>query len=240
MNVSKVSVSRRAPAPHFGHVVSTNSGSRASGEPPPSMSTSSGRSTGSCPVGNRDHSARMAVHDWDGTAPVALARHAPVVEPVVDPPHTAPRLLEPVRHPVEAFAESEAGVLAGIDDDGVLLVGPGRRADVHLGVVGRGDDLPDRESVVHRELVVALVVARHRHDSAGPVAHEDEVRDPHRQALAVERIDRVHPERHAALLHRLDLGGSRAAAPAFLDERGNIFATLGDRHRERGARPRQP
>ena len=47
MKVSKVSVSRRASAPHFGQAVSTNSGRRARGEPPPSMSTSSGSSTGS-------------------------------------------------------------------------------------------------------------------------------------------------------------------------------------------------
>ena len=47
MNVSKVSVSRRASAPHLGQAVSTNSGSRARGEPPPSTSTSSGSRTGS-------------------------------------------------------------------------------------------------------------------------------------------------------------------------------------------------
>ena len=184
-------------------------------------------------VGYRHHAAGAAVHDGDRAAPVALARHAPVVEPVVDPSRAPAGLLQPVRHAVEALAEGEPRVLAGVDDDGVLLVGPGGDLDVHLGVVGGGDDLADGKSEPERELVVALVVAGHGHDRAGAVAHEHEVRDPHRQALAVERVDRVHAERHAALLHRLQLGRRGAAVPALLDERGDVVAPFRDRRGER-------
>ena len=81
--------------------------------------------------------------------------------------------------------------------------------------------------------MVALVVAGHRHDRAGAVAHEHEVCDPDRQALAVERVDRVQAERHAVLLHRLDFGRGGTAAPAFLDERGDVFTPLRDLHGER-------
>ena len=181
-----------------------------------------GQQDGELVVRNRDHAAGIAVHDGDRAAPVALARDAPVVEPVVDLARAAAGRLEPVRHAIEAFAVPEPGILARIDDDGVLLVGPRRHLDVHLGVVGRRDHLADRQPVVERELVIALVVTGHRHDGARAVAHQHEVRDPDRQALAVERVDRVEPERHAALLHRLELGRGRAAAPAVLDKRGDI------------------
>jgi hypothetical protein len=51
-NVSIVSVSRRAGLPHFGHVVLTNEATRASGDPPrPVNSTSRGSSTGSWSYG---------------------------------------------------------------------------------------------------------------------------------------------------------------------------------------------
>src|SRR6202795_58188 len=47
-NVSIVSVSRRAGPPHFGHVVFTNSGVAASGDPPSPVSLAfSGKITGS-------------------------------------------------------------------------------------------------------------------------------------------------------------------------------------------------
>ena len=184
-------------------------------------------------VGDGDHAAGVAVHDGHRAAPVALARDAPVVEPVVDPANAAAGLLEPVRHAVEALAKRESRVLAGVDDDGVLLVGPRRGLYIHLGTVGRGDDLADRQPVAERELVVALVVAGHRHHRAGAVAHEHEVRDPHRQAFAVERVDRVDAERHAALVHRLELGRGGAAAPALVDESGNVCAPGCDLRGER-------
>ncbi len=48
MNVSMVSVSRRAAPPHFGHVTFTNSGTFSSGErPAPVISMRSGSTTGS-------------------------------------------------------------------------------------------------------------------------------------------------------------------------------------------------
>ena len=47
MNVSMVSVSRRAGPPHFGHVVFTNSGTLASGDwPLPVSVTFAGSTTG--------------------------------------------------------------------------------------------------------------------------------------------------------------------------------------------------
>ena len=46
-------------------------------------------------VGNRDDAAALAVHDWYGTAPVALARDEPVAELVADRRVALPFAIEP-------------------------------------------------------------------------------------------------------------------------------------------------
>ena len=65
--------------------------------------------------------------------------------------------------------------------------------NVHVFAVGRADDLRDGKAEPGRELVVAVVVARHGHDRAGAVAHEDEVRDPDRDLLPGHRVDALRP-----------------------------------------------
>ena len=84
MNVSIVSVSRRAGPPHFGHFAFTNSGTLASGDCPcPVSSTFSGSRTGKI-VRHRHDAALRAIDHRDRRAPVALARNAPILQPVGD------------------------------------------------------------------------------------------------------------------------------------------------------------
>ena len=66
-------------------------------------------------------------------------------------------------------------------------------------------DRRDRQAELAGELEVALVAARHRHDRAGAVAHQDVVGDPDRDLLAVDRIGGVRTGEHAGLLAGLVL-----------------------------------
>ena len=65
----------------------------------------------------------------------------------------------------------------------------------HRGVgvrnLGTGDDAPDRQPEPAGKRVVALVVGGHGHDRARAVAGQDVVGDPDRDALAVDRVERV-------------------------------------------------
>ena len=73
----------------------------------------------------------------------------------------------------------------------------------HRSVEGRAlglDDHPHGQPVLAGELEVALVVGRHRHDRAGAVAHQHEVADPDRDALAAEGVRGVAPGEDALLL----------------------------------------
>jgi hypothetical protein len=82
----------------------------------------------------------------------------------------------------------------------------------------RHDDHADRQRVLLREFPVALVVARHRHDRAGAVAHQHEVGDVDRQRFARDRMQRAQAGVHAALLLRFEFGLGNAALLQFLDE----------------------
>ena len=59
-----------------------------------------------------------------------------------------------------------------------------------VGLVG-GDDDAHRQPERPREVEVALVVRGHRHDRAGAVVGQHIVGGPHRDPLAVDRVDRV-------------------------------------------------
>ena len=67
-------------------------------------------------------------------------------------------------------------------------------------LVGRSHDLADLEAERAGEVVVALVVRRHRHDCACPVLHQHVVGHEHRDLVAVHRVGDRAAKRHPALL----------------------------------------
>ena len=123
------------------------------------------------------------VDDREGFAPVTLTGEQPVAKLVLDSPGA---------HPVglETFDDRRLRVLdiVTVEEPGVHQ---GSVAHVRLGGdVGVGaDHLADRQSEHRRELMVAGVVGRDRHDRAGAVAHEDVVGDEDRNLLSVHGID---------------------------------------------------
>ena len=76
----------------------------------------------------------------------------------------------------------------------------------------RDDDHGDRKTVFPRELEVALVVRRHRHNGARAVLGEHEIRDPDRHVAPGKRVDGCPAGVEAFLL-------DRAAASRFAIER---------------------
>ena len=114
--------------------------------------------------------------EGDRRAPVPLARYAPVAQAPDGLAPAAALLFDPGddfalgifdRHPVEKV---------GIDEHALARLGLAREELV--GIFGAGSDhARDRQAVLGREFEVALVVARHRHDRAGAVIHQHEIRD---------------------------------------------------------------
>ncbi len=85
------------------------------------------------------------------------------------------------------------------------------RAEDHLALL---------DPVFFRELPVALVVCRHRHDGAGAVTHQHKVGGKDRHRLAGDRVQRVDTQRHTLLFHGLEFGLADPAAAAFVNEIG--------------------
>ena len=131
--------------------------------------------------------------DRDRAAPVALARQQPVAQAVVDRAMAAALVVEPVDDLLQRLA---------VVDPVEARVGVHERAVARVGqlAIAALDHAPDRQLVLDRELVVARVVPGDRHDRAGAVLHQHVVGDPHRDPLAVDRVDHGPAQRHAGLL----------------------------------------
>ncbi len=149
-------------------------------------------------------------------------------------------------HPIRRGHAAEP---AGVDEPLVGRVGDVRVVERRVvGRPGRGDHPSDRQPESLREREVTLVVGRHGHDGPRPVARQDVVRDPDRDALAVDRVDRVGAQVDAGLLalgrEPLDLGGRLRPGDVGVDLRPAIGraelrneCVLGSEHHER--RPEQ-
>ena len=61
------------------------------------------------------------------------------------------------------------------------------------------DHRNDRQSIFSGECKVSFIVGWDRHDRAGAIGHQDVVRDPDRDALAVDRVEGIGAGEHAGL-----------------------------------------
>ena len=138
----------------------------------------------------------------DGFAPVALAGEDPIAQAVVDRAPAQALLLQVAGDLLLGLRRRKAVDELGVDGCPVseesLLVEQFRQEVAAR--PGQGfDHRADRQVELLGEFKIALVVRRDRHDGPGPVAGQHVVRDPNRDALAVDRVDRVRAGRDPGL-----------------------------------------
>ena len=135
--------------------------------------------------------------DRDRGAPEALPGDQPVAQPVVDRAAALALVLQDggdrgdrlgLDHPVERPGVHQLAVARGRDPGLRRVRQPGVHHDPDVQPVGAG------------EVQVPLVVRGHRHDRPGAVVGQHVVGGPHRDQLAVDRVDRVPAEEDAGLL----------------------------------------
>src|SRR4029079_18595037 len=132
--------------------------------------------------------------------PIALARDAPVVKPVVhDGPSGAARR-QPFSDGAPGLGYLYAVELAGVHETPGRVLDERRLQRRVLVLPGAGNDTHDRKREHVRELEIALVVSGHGHDRTGSVLHEHVVGDPDRNGRAGRRIDGVAAREDAGLL----------------------------------------
>ena len=182
---------------------------------------------------HRHDAAGLAMDDRDRTAPVALARNAPVAQLVIDlaaalRPVAERRGLQPTRDFLARGGDRQAVEEAGIDHDAVAVIGDLVDREACGIDVRRADHRRRAEAADIDEIEVALIVRRAAKDRARAVVHQDEVGDIDRQApVGIEGMHDPHAGVVALLLRRLDGGDGGADPAAFLDEGGEFGVMRG-------------
>ena len=177
---------------------------------------------------HRHDAALRAVDHRDRAAPVALARHAPVAQPVAHLARADAAPLELLDHAPLGGGDVEAVQEIGVDQPALADVGLGADRKALRLFARRQHHGYDRQAVLARELQIALVVRRTAENRAGAVIHQDEVGDVDRQLLiGHERIAAAQAGVVADLLRLLDrlLAGRHLGARR--DERGDAGVLVG-------------
>ena len=194
-----MSVSRRASPPQDGHVAShpvLGRGQRRAALGRVVLDV--GQLDRQLLLGHGDHAVALAVDDRDRAAPVALARHQPVAQPVVDRHVPLALEVQPPDDALHPLGRRQPAELAGVDHP--LVAGVLHERGVCGNVAaGRLDDAADRQVEGAGEVVVALVVGGNGHHRARAVLHQHVVGDVHGDLLAVDRVGDGAAERDARL-----------------------------------------
>ena len=178
---------------------------------------------------HRDDAALRAMHHRDRAAPVALARHPPVAQPVVDLAPSLALRLGAARHRLLGPFHRQPVEEVGVGENAVAEPGlVGDREARRVGVL-RHHHGRHREAVLAGEFEVALVVRRAAEDGAGAVLHQDEIGDIDRQLdPGAERVAHSEPGIDAQLLGPFDRRLAGPGAAAILDEAGHLGISAGD------------
>ena len=139
------------------------------------------------------------MHDGDRLSPVSLPRKDPVAKLVAHLRSREPSSGERLDDRSFAGVGIETGWGPRIHHHDPGTVVDERSVCADRRAAFRGDHWHDRETEGLGELVVALVVRRHRHDRASAVAGEHVVGDPDRHPRAVHRVHRERACGHAGL-----------------------------------------
>ena len=145
---------------------------------------------------DRHISAFFAVDERDRLAPVSLAGEYPVAQLIIYFRAGDALFFQIGNNFLFGFLHSQAVEDPGIDHDACLAVGEGFL--LHIAAL---DDFDDRQAELFREIPVARIVARNRHDRACAVGYEDVIRDEDRDLLFRQGVgggDAVEP--HAGLV----------------------------------------
>src|SRR5205823_3195680 len=125
----------------------------------------------------RHDAARVAIDDRDRRTPIALPRHAPVVQPEIQQRLGVAMLLEPTDDRALAILDAEPAELARVHEVRILrfrirflecrMLVAVLRVYVSRMRASGSDNAYDRKTKRFSKLEIAFVVAGHGHDRAG-------------------------------------------------------------------------
>ena len=188
---------------------------------------------------HRHNAALVAMDDRDRTAPIALARNAPVAQAIIDLTlrHGAVaggRLLKPRGNFLLRFIDGLAVEKARIDHAAVAVIGRLGDDESRRVLTRRAHHRRVAEAIFVDEIEVALVVRRTAENRAGAVVHQDEIGHIDRHGpLRVERMYGANAGVEAHLLGGVDGLLRGADALALFNEGSELRIFRGRRGGER-------
>ena len=164
----------------------------------------------------RHNGAVFQRHHRNWRAPVTLTGNPPVAQTIVHFALAHAFGGEFVGNRVKARFEVQTVKFAGVEQHAFF----GKRlfAQIRRSAFCGQDNRLNRQAVLGREFIVALVVAGNGHNRAGAILHQHEVRRPHRDSLAGQRVNRFQARIDAFFLHRRHIGFRDFGVTAFGDE----------------------
>ena len=131
-------------------------------------------------------------------APETLAREQPVAQAVNNLTFAGAGSLNQLGSLRNSLCLRKPGQLTGVNEHPIARSGDTRLGWVFLAL--NIEHRHDRQVEFLGEVKVALIVRRHRHNSAGTIIGKHVIGSPHRQLCAVQRVNCVSPSKHTSLL----------------------------------------
>ncbi len=185
-------------------------------------------------LGGGHRAAFLAMHDRDQTAPVALARNAPIPQPVIDLTLAFAALLQTVGNFVFCFLDRQPIEKRRIRNPSGADIGFIANVEALRIFSFRNNDRPDLQVIFAGEIQVALIMGRAAENRPGAIVHQDEIGDVNRNfgGLA-KRVNRFQPGVVAPLFGTLDIFLAGAHPVALIDEALEILVFFRERFGER-------
>ena len=128
-------------------------------------------------LGHWDDPAGAAIDHRDRAAPIALARNAPVAQPVNRRPFAKPELFEPLARGPLRFRDRQAVEESGIDQHPVVDIGNIADREGRGILARRQHDGNYGQPIFPGKFEVALIMRRAAKDGARAVLHQHEIGD---------------------------------------------------------------
>ncbi len=196
-----------------------------------------GQGYGQLVIGHGIPAVDRAVDHRDGRAPITLTADQPVAIAIVDRFLADAFFFQPIDDRRNAgilasflIVDSGPVKLGGVDHRARADIGLGHGVAIQVGLALRLDDRNDLQPVLAGKGEVAFVVGGDSHDGARAVRHQHVIRDPDRDARAVDRVDGVPAGEHTGLLlvHRAALDVRLTCSLDFVLVHGNLVLGRGD------------
>ena len=172
--------------------------------------------------GNGHHTAMLAIHDRNGSAPVPLTGNIPVTQTPIGRAPPLSRGFKCIGDTLLGLFIRQSSKFAGIDQSARSSPRFSHGRGIKSGLVVGLNDHQTRDTVLAGKFEIALVVRRDSHDRTGTVFGKHKVAEPDGYPGASERIDAIGAGEYALFFEGVGLPVDTIHVSDAFDERSGL------------------